>query len=385
MISALPTYIALAGFGFGEAAAVKMTAHISYKDNLSALTAYQSGWLVVTTATAAFYFIAMLGVMLVSLSGLIPSALILPIAVLGLYTLVAVQSGLWLSGYRCTMRYAEGTFINGLIALAEGLAVIGAALTGGDFLTAALYVLGARIIGHAVLYWNLHRKESWLHPGYRHASRSVVRELSKPALSSFGLMAADAASLQGLILVLGAVFGPGVAAVYASTRMLCRLPLQASDLMARATAPELTVASAVGDHRLFNKITSINVISAFVLAVPPLCILAVAGPALTSRLTGGSLHVGSLTFGFVALGTSFVAVRMALSQSLISVNEQHRYMPFYLLCAVASAASPIASTSYVHSLALTAGAVCAIEAILTGYVYSCFRSLKRSFTPIKAS
>jgi O-antigen/teichoic acid export membrane protein len=334
MISTIPTYLAFSSLGFGDAAATYMTHSLATSERLSALQAFQTVWSFVTSITVIAAVVGILGVAVCWDQGVLQSDVALSAGLLVVFALIIVQTSLLQAGYRATGRYAHGTLALGAMVLVEGLAVVAVAACGGGLVEAASAMLALRAAGALASHAYLNRREPWLRPGWSHFSPTLLKDLRRPALAAVGLTAGDALALQGIIVALGIAASPAAAAAFGAVRTLCRMPLQASDMIGRASTPELTIAAASRDQRLFDRLTALNVGSALIIALPLLVVIALFGPDIGRAMTGGVIEFNYVLFSVIALISLLQALRISISHSLIAVNEQHRFTHPYLALAI---------------------------------------------------
>jgi O-antigen/teichoic acid export membrane protein len=381
MIATIPTYLVFSGLGFGDAAATDMTRTVARGDHAGALDVLKTVWTLVTTLAVVVAAAVIAGLFAGGSLGGWPGDLATAGALLALFSVLAIQSSLLQAGYRACGRYAHGVSVLGAMAVIEGVAVVGVAASGGGLAAAALAMLIARVVGVTASWLYLRTAEPWMRLLRGRVRPEVLTRLRSPALAAVGLTAGDALALQGVVVTLGLAFSPIVTAVYASARSLCRLPLQASDVLGRATTPELTLASVHGDRALFDRLTRMNLASAAVIALPMLLVLAVVGPEIARRLSGGHLDYGPGVFAAMALVAAFQAVRTAIGQSLIALNEQGRYTPLYVICAALVVAAPfvVPAQTAVQTMALIAAALEAI--VLAAATRGLLRARRLHFPP----
>src|SRR3982751_1240371 len=123
IVTAVPSYLNISNFGFGNVAGNEMTMMAARGDREGALRVFQSCWWLITIICTAF--IALLGAVLY----LFPTAQYLKlhaigetdtkwiIFYLGCSVLLAQLEALLQSAYRCIGRYAYGSFIKSIFSL----------------------------------------------------------------------------------------------------------------------------------------------------------------------------------------------------------------------------------------------------------------------------
>jgi O-antigen/teichoic acid export membrane protein len=221
--------------------------------------------------------------------------------------------------------------------LAGGLALLIVAWAGGEIVAAATAQVVLRVLLYLLYTTVLRRLEPWWHPGWRLGDRATIRRLLHPSMASFVLAAANSFGLQGIVLTLGWVFGPATAAIFATSRMLTRIPLQFSMMLTRASLPELTRAQSTGDTALTRRLMRLNSGLVMVVMGPAALLFALAGPWLLDKLSHGKMAASHLEFLLYGMSAAFCAVWTALGTRLIAINRQgaFAYLALGLYAAVA--------------------------------------------------
>lgn len=363
MLSAIPTYIAISANSFGSAAATEMTHNYSKNDYDSAAASFQSAWLLITTFTvlAAGLFIAG------SLSiGIFASnyysenkIIIISASLFSIHSLISIQTALISTGYRASGRYALGTLLVDLISLIEACSVLVMATLGYKYIGAITAMMTIRIVlTIPLLYW-ITKREPWFAIGTHLVKRVAIQRLWRPSLGIMSLTISNALSLQGVIVVLGAMNSPSLAASYSTARTLCRTPLQISDLVGRASVPELTLSMARGDLARFKKLTLLNVAAAIIVVLPTSIIIAFMGPEILTMLSKNNLNFEPMLFPLLALATCAQGIWLSVSQSLAAVNRQHSFSHTYLFLSTAL----VMGSMLAYRTTAPASAVAALSAV----------------------
>ena len=150
--------------------------------------------------------------------------------------------------------------------------------------------------------------------------------------------------IDGVVLTIGWVFGPAAAAVFATTRMLTRIPMQFSGLLTRASLPELTRSQVAGDHVLTARLMKLNMGLSLGVMIPAALALFLIGPTVISAISHGEMAQSRIAFGLLGLAAAFCAVWTTLGTRLIAVNRQSEFaflaLGLYLACALMPYVSP---------------------------------------------
>src|SRR5579863_3348367 len=112
ILFAIPSYLTLSDLGFGDASGSDMTMRVAAGDRQGAIETFQSSWVLLSLVSLFMALLAGVVVWqihwhnwlkLTTLSDRYASAVVL---VLGLYTLVSQQCGIFESGFRCDGNFA---------------------------------------------------------------------------------------------------------------------------------------------------------------------------------------------------------------------------------------------------------------------------------------
>ncbi|MCC7320332.1 MAG: hypothetical protein IT542_05060 [Rubellimicrobium sp.] len=341
VLMAVPTAIALSDLGFGAAAGVEMTRLLARGEEHEAAPVLHSTIVFVAGMLAGAAALALLLAGWLWLRGqpvgpFGAGETALAIALVAGQALAMGQTGIATAVWRATHGYAFAMGFSGTLLLLEGVAPVLVALAGGRIALAAGAVLVLRLAGLALFLRLLRRRAPWAAFGIRHARRGTIRALARPALAAFGLTAATALSLQGMVLALGAVAGPGAVAVFGAARTVCRAPLQLAGMVVRPSIPELTRALSGGDTALARRLARLNVAVAVAVMLPSGLLLALLGGRIVRAISGGTLEATAPLLALLALGAGANAVWTAQAAPLVALNRQGAFAPAYLLGVLAA-------------------------------------------------
>lgn len=256
LLSTIPGYFAISDLSFGSAAGNEMTMLVARGDRKRALQVFQSAWVMVTAVSLLFMAAAVVILPFVSIErglklvGVSHQEAVAVCIVLIAQMILAQQGGLLEPGWRCEGNYATNTMVMNLLRLTEFFVTVGALLLHGRMLTVAVAALVTRFVGYVVIWIYLKHKTPWLELGWRHARLEVVKPLVIPALSFNAFPLGWALSLQGMVLVVGAFFGPVAVVIFSTTRTLTRLIWQLLNTITNTIWVELSAAFGAGDLNL---------------------------------------------------------------------------------------------------------------------------------------
>jgi O-antigen/teichoic acid export membrane protein len=254
LLSTIPSYLAMSDLSFATAAANDMTMRVAKEDKEGALSVFQGTWLLITALSLMFVLLGFVFVTFtpwtswLKFAQLSHSQATTVAFVLLLQVIASQQTGLLWAGYRCDGYYARGILAGNLQRLAEFGAVATVVMLGGGPLRTAIAALTIRLVGCAVIWIDLHARVKWLTIGWGRGRLSAVKPLIGPALTFNAFPLGHALSLQGTLTVVGVLFGPAAATLFATTRTLTRVVWQLVGAIANTTWVELS--TAFGKHDL---------------------------------------------------------------------------------------------------------------------------------------
>jgi O-antigen/teichoic acid export membrane protein len=374
MINTVPTYVILSSFGFGTAAAIDMTRNYALGDRQRVLGVFQSVWVFITLIlSSVVLLIFLLWCFRGPLMALLPGVRVQPdtldaACILVVYAVAILEMSYVGAGFQCSGRYAQGTFLFDLAYPIEAIVFVGVCLLGGRMTIAALSITSVRVVALAAYYLRLQRHEPWMKLGWSHASMSTIRRLAHPAIASLSMTVSSALSLEGLVLTLGLFISPAATAVFATTRMVTRIPLQFVGLASRATLPEMAAAFSTGNKPLSANLVALNLGFTTAVAVPATIVLIVLGPFVVSLLSDHRLSASTELFVWLSLTALFQAAWNTVGQFLFAINKQHKFAYFYLALSGLAGASPVL-LGHAATPAKAALVWCATEAVMCAIVY----------------
>ena len=148
----------------------------------------------------------------------------------------------FLDSLRCAGFNGLGTTWANVSRLLEGLASAAVLVAGAGALALCLATLAVRVL---LLVWQwvlLRRCCPWLFEPRQAADAGLVRRLLWPSLAFMAFPVGLALALQGPILIIGGLFGPAAVATFSAMRTLARLPVQFTNVLNAAVAPEVSRA-----------------------------------------------------------------------------------------------------------------------------------------------
>ena len=254
ILSAIPAYLSLSDIGFATVAANDMTMRVAKGDKKGALEVYQSTWVLISIVSLVIgsissYLIFYFPIKeFFSFSHINSVQTAQTLFILMLYVLIGLQGGIFGAGFRAVGRYATGTVLNNSTRLLEWLLSMGVLISGGNIVMVALTLLSIRLLGMILMGIILHTQVAWLKFGFQKASLNMTRFLFKPAIAFMAFPLGLALSLQGMVLIIGALLSPAAVTIFSTYRTLTRVLVQFITMLNRSIWPE--ISSAYGAKKM---------------------------------------------------------------------------------------------------------------------------------------
>ena len=281
---------------------------------------------------------------------------------LGATYLLTVPSGVYVTAYRATERFARGTMVGNLvggIALLAYGAVLLAGLGPGVY---AITMLAACTTGTLVIVADIRRQipaARGLPLGLAEA-RAGGRHLGSSLHFSI-LAVAAAVNQQAVLLVLAASAGPAVVALYATHRTAAGLVNYVGRVFEAPLRPELTFLHAAGNERDLRRATLLSIKVVTLLSGTLACGVWLTLPWVYPLWTGRHLDLAPVLMAVLLFQTALAAGWTTAGWSLLASNRHHALA----YCAVLNAC---ATVSLALLLAPRFGALGVASASLAGDV-----------------
>lgn len=358
VISAIPSYLALADFGFSTAAANDMTLATARGAYDQAGNVFQSVLALNVLVSLALVALILPIVLLIPERFLPQTALVGGAEVRLVWILQTCQVAATLScgafggGFQSSGRYALGVFLTSSARLLESLALVIGALLFRNLGIAAALMLATRLAALFGIAALLLRATPWLRLGFCHASVANIRRLMNPALAVMALPAAFAVSLQGFVLVIGACLSLDAVAMFSTVRTMTRAVIQAGGVVNHAIMPELTRAFGAGEASRVRRLMRLNLASVVGLNALAFVVIAFFGTMIVAFWTSGHIAPNpTLVIGLAAVA-SLHSFWLSQANLILAVNRHAAYSYWFLGVCLASVlvAIPVARAFGVEGL-----------------------------------
>jgi O-antigen/teichoic acid export membrane protein len=305
ILSAIPVYLTMTDLGFGSAAQNEMTMAAGRGESGAVLEALQSVWFLVVMVSVIVF------------AAILSAATLLPVAdwfdfavlesrtvtaiilLLSLQVLVGLQTGLIYSGFHYRGSYGFGRFLSTNIRLFEFILLVVAVAGGGGPIAAATALLAGRVVGLVAMRAILWRVSPEIVFGWRHARRETIQRLAAPAFGFAIFPVGNALSLQGMLILVGAVLGPPAVVVFATMRTLTRFGLQLVGTVTRTFHAEISAAHGKNNYELQRRLFHFVCQAALCASVATALVLAVFGSWFLALWTDDAVVMDRTLFGLL--------------------------------------------------------------------------------------
>jgi O-antigen/teichoic acid export membrane protein len=364
MLTAVPAYFAMSDAGLLPVAANRITILQAANENSHANAVFQSALALVLASIAIIGTIS--GAVLALLGdSVLDSDSRLALWVLILATLCGLFGGLYDAGFRAFGNYAQGVLYANAIRVFEfGGIALGLAV-GGTFTHAALGLLSARVLGSLLLGQYCRNAFPELRWGLAHASREELLTLLRPALAFMAFPLGNALSIQSITLIVGALFGPVVVAMFNTYRTVSRLVLQMVSTLGHALWAEFSRLYGAGNRAALRHVYHRALLIGGAISV--VCSLAMIpmAPLLLQWWTHGKIAFDAPVFALFALVTLVGGLATVPRVLLMSTNRHTRLGAVYLGLSTAG----VAATYVAGKVMGTSGAVIASAGLEAAMFY----------------
>lgn len=372
VLSAVPTYLGLSDVGFASAAGTSMTVLAANGRRQEAVRLGREAWSF-TTATSGIAILVSISICWI----LIPGVSSTPgmseaearsvITALMLQVLVSVQYGVLDAWYRSGGRYPLGVAMRQFGRMLEFSALVAIVTLGGGPGDAAIAILLSSMVGLGLSLVVLRRVVPWASFRPVLPTGHTVRRLIAPGLAFLAFPLANAISVQGFVIVIGAVLGASAVVTWSTTRTLTRMALQFMTSINLSIWPELSRALGNGEYELARTIqrraVQLAIVGSLLISLP----LAIFGPAFIDWWTRGAVVPPPGLLGIFLLVIIASSIWFTSSAVLVATNRHARMAVVYLagVAAALAIAVPLTTLAGLAGAALT---LLVVEAAMAAYV-----------------
>ena len=374
IVSAIPSYLALSDMGFSTVAGNEMTMRVGARDYAGAIETFQSTWALVSAISLILLALSVAilalpqSILALPTGGSGPLEVRLVLLLLAIYALITLQSLLSYAGFRSDGNFALGSLLLNLTRLFENLALLVAVFLGGKLLAAAAMLVIVRAACTLVMARMMLTRMPWLRFGIAHARRGTVKRLLSPALAFMAFPSAMAISLQGIVLIIGAVLGATAVAAFSAMRTLSRTGLLINDAVRSTFWPELSTAYGAEDWALARKLYHRAWQAAMALSLLTAAALLLLGERVFNLWTHHALAFSHLTFDLLVLAMLFSALWNISSIVTLAGNRHESIASVCLITTIVCVASAIYFTR-IAGMSAAAATIVVGELFIAQYVF----------------
>lgn len=336
ILNAIPSYLSMSDIGFGSVAANEMTMKVSQNDKRAAIEIFQSVWLLITFISFCIISSLMAIIWLIPLRSWFNFSLLSSreinfiIILLAFYVLIGLQQNLLHAGFRCDGNYALGIFCANIIRLSVFIGLVTAIYLGSKPLTAAVVVTALQTIGAFSMRYILSKKSSWIIYGYKFAKIATIKSMFRPSVAFMGFPIGNALSIQGMLLIIGAVLGPVSVVVFSTLRTLTRFGFQVMNMINSTIWPEMSTSYGSGDMQLTRKLHRYSCQISFWASLSAIVFLAFTGEWIIKIWTQGRVSFNPMLFNLLLLIIFTNSLWLTSSIVLIATNKHQKIAFLYV-------------------------------------------------------
>jgi len=340
LISAIPGYLALADLGVSNILANRAAMQVGAGEISAARVTNQTAWLMTLIVIAVGLALSLLAFIFLPVELLTRDAAQGArdrgaVAVLGLLACTTLWFGTVGAAMRAVGWYAWLSFSNATIRGLESAALVIVAFMGGDFLAAALAMLGTRL----AISLGIVLRFSWLKPEFRFSLKEadvrLLRNMAAPSAAYFSYTLSNLINIQGATIVAGLVAGPSAAVTLNATRTLARLGRMLSSIVNYSLEPAFARLQGANQHNLIStayrylKFGTILGVIAYIFAMFSL------GPTFISFWTHGEVSDFEFLFYLLVVSVAFEIIWVSAQVPYVATNQHSYFAVAFLLCSVA--------------------------------------------------
>jgi O-antigen/teichoic acid export membrane protein len=330
ILSAMPSYLSMSDVGFGTVAGNDMMMKAAAGDRAGAAEVFRSCTVLVVGISFLLLALVAIGILilpfehwlnLTQITGWQARQVLL---LLSLDAVLCIQPSLILNGFKAANQFAFGTLLVNIMRAVEGGLALAILCLHGRPVHIALSMVCVRIAGTILMALMMLRVAPWLSFSPRGTNMRAIRALTAPAFAFMTFPLANAASIQGMTIVLGIVSGPIAVASFGPIRTLSRGLLLIVETIKNSIWPELSYAIGCQDWVLGRKIFRIAMQISVYLSLIGGLTMAALGPWIFAKWTHGRVAFSMPTFLFLLVSLFFYSVWNTSSVALTAANKHER-------------------------------------------------------------
>ena len=277
-------------------------------------------------------------------------------SLLGVQFLIALPQGLLLGVYRAVGLMSRGVMFGNLIILAQMLFTAIGLFGGADMMTiAALQILPYGIVLGMVLGDLNKQFPDICILSLQHSSYVQMKTFIRPSLHFFSIQISQLLSIQGTILVAGALLGSVQVVVFSALRTIANSIKQLLGLLSHTAWPELTRLDMERDHTKLVKLFRFVLRSSLVGAVAFFIIFHFWGENIFRLWLGTALTYNQQAMDLILLYVVQLVFWTACSHVLMAVNHHERLARALALSSLLSIGFSYTGAAYFGLVGMVSG------------------------------
>jgi O-antigen/teichoic acid export membrane protein len=331
---AVPAYLAVADVGIVTAAGNMMSMHQARGEKKELQRVFQAALLVLLIVVPTLALLVGVGLLVLPLRLDVDerSALFL----MTLACLVTVSCGLFDAAYRPFGKYPRVTFFLTSARVLEWLGTVAGLLWIGTLTSTAAGFLAGRVTAFLAMYIMARIDVPDVHWTLRRADTGLVGVLARAGLGFVSINLGNLLTLQGMVVLIGAMLNGTEVAIFNSNRTLTRMLAQIAVLSGKSLAPEVSALYGAQNHtaleRLNRQVTLLVMGSTLAGALA----LSWFGPSLLNVWSRGKLPFSRELFS-ILLATSVTTAFWQIRAVRLTATNRHQLLSAIFVAASVSA------------------------------------------------
>ncbi|HEY2040059.1 MAG TPA: lipopolysaccharide biosynthesis protein [Edaphobacter sp.] len=336
IVTAIPSYLNVSNFGFGNVAGNEMTMMTARGDRDGALRVFQSCWWLITFICSACIVLLALtlyytpAAKLLKLHAIDATDTKWIIFYLGCSVLLGQLEALLQSAYRCVGRYPYGSFMKSVFSLSAFAVMLIPVCLGHGARVTALVFASANAFFTLVLCVMVRRDLPWIRYGWNHASFAEIRRLTAPAFAFMAFPIGNAFNLQGTLMAVGYALGPTAVVIFGTARTVSRVALQLVQMVNNTFWPEMSSAFGTNDIALTRTLHRRSCQLGLIIAIVIVAAMMTLGPWFLTHWTGGHVPPSRGLLSILLMVVVAYSLWSTSSTLLAAVNKHQKLAAWYL-------------------------------------------------------
>jgi O-antigen/teichoic acid export membrane protein len=247
------------------------------------------------------------------------------------YGFIALVNESPIAASRAVDAFAPTMAIHHTIILVEAICALTTAMLGyGPTRVAWAYFL-ARLAGSLALNLYVVSRAGWLRHVPWRLDRAELRELFAPAMAALVLPGANAVTIQGAVVMIGAIAGPAAVPAFTAVRTLSRTALQFAFKLNFASMPRYTVLATRADRAGMDRLVLLNLVFTAGLVVPAAIGILALGQPFVAIWTHGLVHPTFQLLALMVMAMLLDAAWVPLSNLIMAINHHAGFVYVFLV------------------------------------------------------